>query len=108
MLRRGVGLLEVKKMRGSSAIHERVLYYAHAEKDRLYADFRISEDGYGREEAESSRQKYGSNRLAGRAKDTVLYRLRRAFINPFTIILFVLAIISFVTDVLLASDLAVI
>ena len=25
MLRRGVGLLEVKKMRGSSAIHERVL-----------------------------------------------------------------------------------
>lgn len=104
MLRRGVGLLEVKKMRGSSAIHERVLYYAHAEKDRLYADFRISEDGYGREEAESSRQKYGSNRLTGRAKDTVLYRLRRAFINPFTIILFVLAIISFVTDVLLASD----
>ena len=34
----------------------------------------------------------------------MLYRLRRAFINPFAVILFVLASISFVTDVLLASN----
>ncbi|MFR5881564.1 MAG: hypothetical protein ACLUEQ_12560 [Cloacibacillus evryensis] len=31
-------------------------------------------------------------------------RLRRAFINPFTMILFVLAVISFITDVLLVSN----
>ena len=34
----------------------------------------------------------------------MLYRLRKAFVNPFTVILFVLASISFVTDVLLASN----
>lgn len=32
------------------------------------------------------------------------YYLRRAFVNPFTVILFVLAVISFITDVLLASN----
>ena len=42
--------------------------------------------------------------MAGRAADTVLYRLRRAFINPFTVILFILASISFLTDVVLASN----
>lgn len=33
-------------------------------------------------------------------------RLRRAFINPFNVILFILGIISLVTDVLIASDFA--
>ena len=33
--------------------------------------------------------------------DTIAYRLRRAFINPFTSILFIIALIAFVTDYLL-------
>ena len=57
-----------------------------------------------REQVEKSRRQYGENRLSRRAGDTLLYRLRRAFINPFTVVLFVLALISFVTDVLLASN----
>ena len=35
----------------------------------------------------------------GRKSDTVLHRLRRAFVNPFAVILLVLARISLVTDV---------
>lgn len=92
-------------MKDGSSIHQRVLHYAHTGTDALYRDFHISEDGYDNAQVEESRQQYGSNLLTGRAKDTVLHRLRRAFINPFTIILFFLAIISFVTDVLLASNL---
>ena len=91
-------------MKGISSIHQRVLHYACTQIDALYQDFHITQKGYDEVQAEKSRQQYGSNLLAGRAKDTVLYRLCRAFINPFTIILFVLAMISFVTDVLLASN----
>ena len=40
----------------------------------------------------------------GRKSDTVLHRLRRAFVNPFAVILLVLASISLVTDVFLASN----
>ena len=70
----------------------------------LYRDFHISEQGYTEKQVEESRTQYGSNILSGRASDTVLYRLRRAFVNPFAIILLILASISFVTDVLLASN----
>ncbi len=91
-------------MKDGSSIHLRVLQYAHLEKNRLFQDFQISENGYDETQVEKSRQQYGSNVLSGRAKDTVMYRLRRAFVNPFTMILFVLAMISFITDVLLASN----
>ena len=91
-------------MKGEPTIHRRVLDYAYLGTDALYQDFHLSAQGYCEEEAEESRARYGGNVLSGRAADTVWYRLRRAFITPFTIILFVLASISFVTDVLLASN----
>ena len=84
--------------------HRRVLDYAYVDMDTLFRDFHISGQGYSEEQVEESRIQYGTNRLSGRASDTVLYRLRRAFLNPFTIILFVLACISFLTDVVLASN----
>ena len=85
-------------------IHRRVLDYAYTDTETLYRDFHISEQGYTEKQVEESRTQYGSNILSGRASDTVLYRLRRAFVNPFAIILLILASISFVTDVLLASN----
>ena len=91
-------------MKASPIAHRRVLDYAYMDIDTLYRDFHISDQGYSDAQAEESRAQYGTNRLSGRASDTVLYRLRRAFLNPFTIILFVLACISFLTDVVLASN----
>lgn len=91
-------------MNGGDSIHRRVSHYACAEADALYQDLKITENGYCERQVEESREKYGGNTLTERASDTVFYRLRRAFVNPFTVILFVLAAISFVTDVLLASN----
>lgn len=91
-------------MKKKSIVHRRVLDYAYMNIDALYRDFDISEQGYSDEQAEESRILYGKNILSGRAADTVLYRLRRAFVNPFTIILFVLASIAFLTDVVLVSN----
>lgn len=91
-------------MKGERTIHPRVLDYAYTGTDALDRDFHISKQGYSDEQVEESRGQYGRNILSGRASDTVLYRLRRAFINPFSMILFVLAAISLVTDVFLASN----
>lgn len=91
-------------MKNSPIAHQRVLDCAYIDIDTLYQDFQIPPKGYNEKEAEESRIKYGKNVLSGRASDTVLYRLRRAFVNPFTIILFVLAVVSFLTDVVLASN----
>lgn len=91
-------------MKPKHSIHQRVFSYAHTEPEALYRDFHISEDGYDEEQVEKSREKYGSNMLYGSRADTISYRLKRAFIHPFTVILLALASISFVTDVLLASN----
>lgn len=91
-------------MKSINLIHERVKKYAHTEASAIYRDLHLSEDGYLEEEAAESREKYGENRLTGQKADTVWHRMRRAFINPFTIILFLLASISFITDVLLAAN----
>ena len=84
--------------------HRRVLDYACEDTKVLFDQFQLSGQGYTEAQAEESRARYGRNVVAGRAADTVLYRLRRAFINPFTVILFILASISFLTDVVLASN----
>ena len=91
-------------MQSSPIAHQRVLNYAYVDTDTLYQDFQIPQQGYNEKQVEESRIAYGRNVLSGRASDTVLYRLRRAFVNPFTVILFVLAAVSFLTDVVLASN----
>ena len=91
-------------MQNSPIAHQRVLDCAYIDIDTLYHDFHIPQQGYNEKQVEESRIQYGKNVLSGRASDTAFYRLRRAFINPFTIILFVLAAVSFLTDVVLASN----
>ena len=91
-------------MQNRPIAHRRVLDCAYTDIDTLYQEFHIPEQGYNEKQAEESRLQYGRNVLSGKASDTILYRLRRAFINPFTIILFVLAAVSFLTDVVLVSN----
>lgn len=82
----------------------RITKYAYSDPTQIYKDIGTSPQGLTSEEVESMREKFGANCFAGRKNDTFFYRLRRAFINPFNVILFTLGIISLVMDVLLASD----
>lgn len=91
-------------MKNSDSTHARISRYAQTDIDTLSEELSLSPKGYTDEQAEESRRNYGENSLAGRAADTVWYRLRRAFINPFTVILFVLAAISFGADLFSSSD----
>lgn len=90
-------------MKNSDSIHKRISRYAQVDTHTLYREFHISPNGYTNEQAEESQKKYGENIFSGRATDTVWYRLRRAFINPFTVVLFVLAAISLVTNAISPS-----
>lgn len=91
-------------MNSPRAHPQRFSDYAHLEKEALLQAFHIDAHGYSDQEVARSRAQYGSNAIHKNSHDTIFYRLRRAFVNPFTVILFVLAAISFVTDVLLPSD----
>lgn len=82
----------------------RIKKYAYCEAAQIYQDIGASPEGLSHDEVEVMRKKYGTNSFAGRKSDSMLHRLRRAFINPFNVILFVLGTISLVTDVFLASN----
>ena len=80
--------------------------YAYREVPQIYRELEISQEGLSQAQVERMRERYGVNSFSKKKNDTMLRRLRRAFINPFNIILFVLGIISLATDVVLVSNFA--
>ena len=93
-------------MSRTTLFDSRIKKYAYRESAQIYKEIGASPDGLSREQVEEMREQYGANSFAERKNDTMVCRLRRAFINPFNVILFILGIISLVTDVLIASDFA--
>lgn len=72
------------------------------EKDILKR-YNTSYEGYEESKVELMRDEYGENKITHKKGDSILKRLVEAFINPFTIILLILAIISFTTDIIMAE-----
>lgn len=79
-------------------------FYAHASYECAMQDFHTSENGLTENQILENKLKYGINNKLDNSNDTIVYRLRRAFINPFSIILFVLGIISFVTELVMKTQ----
>ena len=84
----------------------RIKKYAYREVSQIYQELEISGEGLSQSQVELMMEKYGINSFSQRRSDTMLRLLRRAFINPFNIILLVLGIISLATDVVLVSNFA--
>ncbi|MCL2540555.1 MAG: magnesium-translocating P-type ATPase [Firmicutes bacterium] len=59
--------------------------------------------GFNDDTADGMRDKYGSNEISYQKKDSVFKRLFKSFINPFTLVLLVLAVVSVFTDVIFAE-----
>lgn len=93
-------------MSKATLFDSRIKKYAYCEPSEIYRDIGASPDGLPIEQIESMREKYGKNSFNERKNDTMMQRLRRAFINPFHVILFVLGIVSLITDVFVASNFA--
>ena len=86
------------------AAHEaqaRLLEAAALEGKEAMARYGTGASGLTEEQAEASRDKYGANKVTREKKKSVAARLVEAFVNPFTVILFVLAGVSTVTDIIL-------
>lgn len=91
-------------MKDTHMVPDRLARWACAEPDALFREFQITGQGYDRAQVERSRSRYGANILSGQTGDSLLRRLCKAFINPFSVVLLVLAVISFLTDVLLTTE----
>ncbi len=72
-------------------------------KEDIFLLLNTSLEGYDKETILSMREAFGINSITQQKKTSTLKHFFEAFINPFTVILFVLAFVSFVTDVSLAE-----
>ncbi len=90
-------------MSDSKLPNSKIDIYAHETTERLLADFRAAAGGLSSRQADENRLRYGDNNLLDNRADSVMYRLRRAFVNPFSIILLVLAVISCGTELFLKA-----
>lgn len=84
-------------------INRRLRSAADSSVDRLLAELKTTFGGLSEELAESSRERYGNNRVTHGKKASLFRRILGAFINPFTAILFALAVVSVFTDIIWAS-----
>ncbi|MCL1816608.1 MAG: magnesium-translocating P-type ATPase, partial [Clostridiales bacterium] len=84
-------------------IKKRLLNAAGKTYDILLIQYDNSFEGYDEEKVDEMRDQYGVNAITKQKKASVFNRLWNAFINPFTVVLFVLAGLSFTTDVVIAA-----
>ncbi len=83
------------------AIQDRQLQAIKESTNQVLMHFHSSMEGLKPEQVLINKEKYGQNRLTTQNQDSRLKRLMHAFINPFTIILMVLALVSLMSDVIL-------
>lgn len=70
--------------------------------DQLYDEFETKISGLSSESVEERQDKYGLNVIQVDNKNTRLHRLREAVVNPFNLILLLVAVVTYVTDVVLS------
>ncbi|MDD4494526.1 MAG: magnesium-translocating P-type ATPase [Eubacteriales bacterium] len=84
---------------------EKTLYtYASLTKDGLFAGLSTTQAGLTGSEAEKRQSEFGKNIITTGNKNTTLHRLKEAIVNPFNIILLLIAVITYFTDVVMSSQ----
>jgi Mg2+-importing ATPase len=87
----------------AARVRRRLLNAAGKAPETLLIQYDTTYEGFGAEEVEDMREEYGTGAITPQAKPSIWQRLFDAFVNPFTIVLFALAAVSFITDIILAG-----
>ena len=88
---------------GVSPVGNQLIQYSHMSTEELFSELLTKENGLSTQEVEERQEKYGLNEVSHEKSDSLLKRLYKAFVNPFTVVLFILAAISFMLDFVLAA-----
>ena len=92
-----------ERMVRADAIRERLDWAAAHGEEEILRKYGTPGDGLTAELAERSRERYGTNILTYGKRESAVKRMFSAFINPFTVILLVLAGVSPLTGLDLAG-----
>ena len=77
--------------------------YAFIDENELFTLMNSSHRGVSAEQISAKRDEFGENIITSSGDKGLIGRLVSAFVNPFNIVLFLVAVITFITDVLLSE-----
>ncbi|MCL1918702.1 MAG: magnesium-translocating P-type ATPase [Peptococcaceae bacterium] len=83
-------------------VRDRLNFAATAAEDEVFDKLGSSKAGLTEDMIDASREYYGDNEITHGKKVSLLKRITMSFIDPFTVVLLVLAAVSLFTDVILA------
>jgi len=95
-----VNTTDIKDIKKNNEIYTIV---TQVEKEKVFELFNTTQVGLTEDGVEIARETYGSNVIDYGKKETLVHKLGKAFITPFSVVLILLAGVSFITDYLLAS-----
>ena len=78
--------------------------YAQLDNTVIIDHFKTRTEGLTSKEADSRLEEFGLNQISIGFRDTVWSRLFESIINPFSVILMVIAVITFITDVVISAQ----
>ncbi len=81
---------------------ERLRYLSSIPIEDLFDQFSTHSKGLHKDDAIERLDEYGENKITQSRKETFITRLIHSFVNPFNIILLVIAIVTYITDVVLS------
>lgn len=89
----------------NTRLDPRLAGYARAGWESVCREMQLPEGGFTERQAAQQRERYGANRPAA-ARRALGPRLRRAFLNPFSLTLLALCVLAWVTELLPGDGLA--
>lgn len=84
-------------------IYERLSFAQSHTPEETYKLLKTSIDGLDKTQVEENRDEFGDNSITHGKKEPLIKRIFDAFVNPFTAILFALAIVSTFTEIIWAA-----
>ena len=97
-------LKENKVEQKQKAVAKKLRKYSGMQVEKLLKEFQSSDEGLSVVEIDDLIEKYGKNTIEIENNNTFLKKLKNAIINPFNIVLMFVAIITFITDVIISSN----
>lgn len=76
---------------------------AQMNRENLFEKLNTSAEGLCEKDIQKSQEKFGKNIITKGKKESIIHRIAKAFINPFTVILILLALVSGFMDIYLAE-----
>jgi Mg2+-importing ATPase len=101
---RGKEVLLNKVQKNRLEAEEKIRLHAFLKKEELFEKLSSGPQGLTQEQAKAKQEAFGKNVITTGNKNTTLHRLREALVTPFNIILLIIAIITYFSDVVLSKQ----